>query len=165
MKLWVGLGNPGKSYSLHRHNAGFKSLDYIANEHKFGKWETKDSIEISKGNIDNIPIIMIKPQACINRSGLSVAQISRFYSIDVNDILVFHDDIDFNLGDIRMKTGGGSAGHNGLKDIDRHIGNDYHRIRIGVGRPEDKDILGWVLSDFDISPYLRRISALSRNFT
>jgi len=147
--LWVGLGNPGSSYAKNRHNVGFMALDYLAEAYRFADWrQTKPAAETS-GLIGTTKIRLLKPLSYMNRSGLPVAQTAKYYDIAPENILVFHDDIDLGAGKIRVKQGGGHGGHNGLRDIDRHIGKEYWRVRIGVGRPDGRqDVDKWVLSDF-----------------
>ena len=147
--LWVGLGNPGSSYSKNRHNVGFMALDYLAEAYRFADWrQTKPAAETS-GLVGTTKIRLLKPLSYMNRSGLPVAQMAKYYDIAPENILVFHDDIDLGAGKIRVKQGGGHGGHNGLRDIDRHIGKEYWRVRIGVGRPDGRqDVDKWVLSDF-----------------
>ena len=147
--LWVGLGNPGSSYAKNRHNVGFMVLDYLAEAYRFADWrQTKPAAETS-GLIGTTKIRLLKPLSYMNRSGLPVAQMAKYYDIAPKNILVFHDDIDLGAGKIRVKQGGGHGGHNGLRDIDRHIDKEYWRVRIGVGRPDGRqDVNKWVLSDF-----------------
>lgn len=147
--LWVGLGNPGSSYAKNRHNVGFMALDYLAEAYRFADWrQTKPAAETS-GLVGTTKIRLLKPLSYMNRSGLPVAQMAKYYDIAPENILVFHDDIDLGAGKIRVKQGGGHGGHNGLRDIDRHIGKEYWRVRIGVGRPDGRqDVDKWVLSDF-----------------
>ena len=147
--LWVGLGNPGSSYAKNRHNVGFMALDYLAEAYRFADWrQTKPAAETS-GLVGTTKIRLLKPLSYMNRSGLPVAQMAKYYDIAPENILVFHDDIDLGAGKIRVKQGGGHGGHNGLRDIDRHIGKEYWRVRIGVGRPNGRqDVDKWVLSDF-----------------
>ncbi|MGB1909468.1 MAG: aminoacyl-tRNA hydrolase [Candidatus Puniceispirillaceae bacterium] len=147
--LWVGLGNPGRSYAGNRHNVGFMALDYLAEAYRFADWrQTKPAAETS-GLVGTTKIRLLKPLSYMNRSGLAVAQMAKYYDIAPENILVFHDDIDLGAGKIRVKQGGGHGGHNGLRDIDRHIGKEYWRVRIGVGRPDGRqDVDKWVLSDF-----------------
>ena len=147
--LWVGLGNPGSSYAKNRHNVGFMALDYLAEAYRFADWrQTKPAAETS-GLVGTTKIRLLKPLSYMNRSGLPIAQMAKYYDIAPENILVFHDDIDLGAGKIRVKQGGGHGGHNGLRDIDRHIGKEYWRVRIGVGRPDRRqDVDKWVLSDF-----------------
>ena len=149
MKLFVGLGNPGSKYQNNRHNVGFILLDRLAQDYGFESWKTKAGAQVASGRIGTTKIIAAKPQSFMNKSGLPVAELARFYKIAPHDIYVFHDEIDLGEGRLRVKQGGGHGGHNGLRDIDRHIGKDYWRVRIGVGRPLTKeDVHKWVLNDF-----------------
>lgn len=149
MKLFVGLGNPGAKYQSNRHNVGFMILDKLVSDYGFDGWKSKAGSQISTGRIGMTKIIALKPQSFMNKSGLPVAEAARFYKIEPDDIYVFHDEIDIGEGRLRVKQGGGHGGHNGLRDIDRHIGKDYWRVRIGVGRPQHKeDVHKWVLNDF-----------------
>ena len=157
MLLFAGLGNPGRDYAGNRHNAGFMALDVLADRHGFSPWKAKDGAQIAEGRIGSHKILAIKPQSFMNKSGLPVAEAARFYKIPPENIFVFYDEIDLAAGKIRVKCGGGHGGHNGIRDIDRHIGTDYWRVRIGVGRPEQVipgsriDIRKWVLMDFTAS--------------
>ena len=157
MLLFAGLGNPGRDYAGNRHNAGFMALDVLADRHGFSPWKAKDGAQIAEGRIRSHKILAIKPQSFMNKSGLPVAEAARFYKIPPENIFVFYDEIDLAAGKIRVKCGGGHGGHNGIRDIDRHIGTDYWRVRIGVGRPEQVipgsriDIRKWVLMDFTAS--------------
>lgn len=149
MKLFVGLGNPGTKYQQNRHNIGFMMLDRLAKDYSFDSWKSKAGAQVATGRIGMTKIIAAKPQSFMNKSGLPVAELARFYKIDAPDIIVFHDEIDLGEGRLRVKQGGGHGGHNGLRDIDRHMGKDYWRVRIGVGRPHTKeDVHKWVLNDF-----------------
>ena len=159
--LWVGLGNPGSSYAKNRHNVGFMALDYLAEAYRFADWrQTKPAAETS-GLVGTTKVRLLKPLSYMNRSGLPVAQMAKYYDIAPENILVFHDDIDLGAGKIRVKQGGGHGGHNGLRDIDRHIGKEYWRVRIGVGRPDGrKDVDKWVLSDFTKQEHTDWLDAL-----
>ena len=157
MLLFAGLGNPGQDYAGTRHNAGFMALDVLADRHGFSAWKAKAGALTSEGRLGSHKILAIKPQSYMNKSGLPVAEAARFYKIPPENIFVFYDEIDLAAGKIRVKCGGGHGGHNGIRDIDRHLGTDYWRIRIGVGRPEQVipgsriDIRKWVLMDFTAS--------------
>ena len=145
MKLIVGLGNPGKKYELNRHNVGFLVLDYLIDEFRASKISSKFKGELYKSD----KYLFLKPTTYMNLSGESVVLVKDFYKIENDNIIVIHDDIDLALGALKFKKGGSSGGHNGLKSIDKYIGNDYWRIRVGVGRPERKeDVVNYVLSDF-----------------
>lgn len=146
--LFVGLGNHGEKYKNTIHNAGFIAIDVILRELEIQpNWREKYSGLYITGNIDGTKIIFVKPQTYMNNSGICVIQFKNFYKIDNDDIFVFHDDIDLEPGQIKFKTGGGNGGHNGLKSLDSHIGNGYHRVRFGVGKPIIKDdVSDYVLS-------------------
>jgi PTH1 family peptidyl-tRNA hydrolase len=150
MRLFAGLGNPGSTYAYNRHNVGFMAVDQLARTRGFSDWKTKDGSLVSEGRIASEKIILAKPQSFMNRSGLPLAEIARFYKIDLNDIFVFHDELDLTAGRLRLKLGGGHGGHNGIRDIDRHVGINYWRVRIGIGRPSNSemDVKAWVLTDF-----------------
>ena len=145
MKLIVGLGNPAKEYELNRHNVGFLAVEYLIDTLNASTVSSKFKGELFK----SAEFLFLKPQTFMNLSGESVVLVKNYYKIDNDDIIVIHDDIDLKLGALKFKKGGGNGGHNGLKSIDKHIGSDYYRIRIGVGRPEKKeDVVKYVLSDF-----------------
>ena len=150
MFLFAGLGNPGQKYAMNRHNVGFMALDLLAELYAFPAWQKKASSLQTTGQINRSKIILLKPQSYMNNSGLPVAEVARFHKIPVNNIFVFHDELDLASGRVRVKQGGGHGGHNGLRDIDRHLGQDYWRIRIGIGRPDNPamDVKSWVLADF-----------------
>jgi PTH1 family peptidyl-tRNA hydrolase len=149
MKIWVGLGNPGAKYSRNRHNIGWMALDRIAQDHGFGPWRSKFQGAISEGRLGGEKIMLIKPETYMNRSGQSVLQAMQFFKSTPDDITVFHDELDLAPGKLRVKTGGGHAGHNGLRSLHGHIGQAYHRIRIGIGHPGQKNLVAhYVLADF-----------------
>ena len=149
MKLFVGLGNPGAKYAQNRHNIGFMALDRIAEDHGFAPWRSKFQGLVSEGRLGTEKVILLKPQTFMNLSGQSVGEAMRFYKLDSSDVVVFHDEIDLAPGKLRLKSGGGHAGHNGLRSIYQHIGPHYDRVRLGVGHPGHKDkVPGYVLSDF-----------------
>ncbi|MCF7699630.1 aminoacyl-tRNA hydrolase [Loktanella sp. M215] len=149
MKLIVGLGNPGAQYAGHRHNIGFMALDRIAGDHGFGPWRAKFNGEVSEGRFGSDKALLLKPTTFMNDSGRSVQAACAFHKIAPADVIVFHDEIDLAPGKVRLKTGGGHAGHNGLRSIHAHIGPDYDRVRLGVGHPGHKDrVPGYVLHDF-----------------
>ena len=149
MLLIVGLGNPGPDYAFNRHNAGFMAVDRLAERHGFSDWKKKGAALISEGRLGTEKVLLVKPQSYMNKSGLPVAELARFYKIPANDIFVFYDEIDLAKGRLRVKQAGGHGGHNGIRDLDRHLGQDYWRIRIGVGRPPAPiDVKKWVLMDF-----------------
>ncbi|MDR9428646.1 MAG: aminoacyl-tRNA hydrolase [Salibaculum sp.] len=149
MKLFVGLGNPGAKYARNRHNIGFMAVDRIAEDHGFAPWRSKFRAQLTEGRLATEKVILLKPQTFMNLSGQSVGEAMRFYKLDSTDVVVFHDEIDLAPGKVRLKSGGGHAGHNGLRSIHQHIGPHYDRVRLGVGHPGDKNkVSGFVLSDF-----------------
>jgi PTH1 family peptidyl-tRNA hydrolase len=149
MRLLVGLGNPGPRYAGNRHNVGFMAVEAIARRHRIGPWRRRFQGVAAEGPIDGERVILLLPATFMNDSGLAVAEAAHFYKIDVGHIVVFHDEIDLPPAKVRVKTGGGIAGHNGLRSISSHIGNDYRRVRIGVGHPGVKDLVyPYVLGDF-----------------
>ncbi len=153
MFLIVGLGNPGSEYAGTRHNAGFMAVDAIAEKYGFGMWRNKFDGLIAEGQIENEKVYLLKPQTFMNLSGNSVVKVAMFYKILPNNIIVVHDDMDLDVTQIKAKTGGGSGGHNGLKSIDAHITNGYHRVRLGVGHPKTggEAVVNHVLSRFSKS--------------
>ena len=135
MQLWVGLGNPGAKYALQRHNVGFMVVDAIAEVHDFAPWQQKFRSLIAEGKIGNERILLIKPQTYMNDSGDAVQQALHFYKLDLNALTVFHDELDLAPMKLKVKIGGGTAGHNGLRSIDAHLGCEFRRVRIGIGHP------------------------------
>lgn len=149
MKLLVGLGNPGSEYAGNRHNVGFMAVDAIAERFKFGPWKKKFQGQAADGEIAGERVLLLKPHTYMNESGRAVGEAARFLKIDLGDIVVLYDEIDLEPGKLKVKTGGGNAGHNGLRSISQHLGNDYQRVRIGVGHPGDKArVADYVLSNF-----------------
>ena len=149
MKLLVGLGNPGAKYQRNRHNIGFMAVERIAGEHGFGPWRKKFQGLISEGSIGSERILLLKPETFMNDSGRAVGDAMRFLKIEPDDIYVFHDELDLAPGKVKVKTGGGNAGHNGLRSIEAHIGNGFRRVRLGIGHPGAKDaVIHYVLNDF-----------------
>ncbi len=149
MYLLVGLGNPGNEYAKNRHNVGFMCMDEIRTSYGLPSEKSKFSGFLTEGPLDHQKVLLFKPLAYMNRSGRPVAEAARFYKIPPEHIIVFHDDLDLLPGKIRLKQGGGHGGHNGLKDLDAHLGKDYWRLRIGIGRPNHQgDVSSYVLSDF-----------------
>ncbi|MEO1748791.1 MAG: aminoacyl-tRNA hydrolase [Pseudomonadota bacterium] len=150
MKIIVGLGNPGAKYAGNRHNIGFMAADAIVRRHSsFSPWQRKFSAEISEGRLDGEKLLIIKPQTFMNLSGQSVGEAMRFYKLGPDAISVFYDELDLAPGKVRIKTGGGHGGHNGIKSMDAHCGKDYHRVRLGIGHPGSKErVNGHVLGDF-----------------
>ncbi len=149
MKLIVGLGNPGEKYAGNRHNIGFMAVDEIARGHSFGPWKKRFQGYMAEGQFGLVKCILLKPSTYMNESGRAVGEAMRFYKLPIADVIVIHDEIDLKPGLIRVKKGGGNAGHNGLKSITAHAGNDYVRIRLGVDHPGDKALVAnYVLHDF-----------------
>ncbi|WFE73213.1 aminoacyl-tRNA hydrolase [Roseinatronobacter sp. S2] len=149
MKLFVGLGNPGTKYAANRHNIGFMALDRIASEHGFAPWRSKFQGSMTEGRIGREKLVLLKPGTFMNLSGQSVGEALRFYKLELADLVVFHDELDLAPGKLRLKQGGGHAGHNGLRSIHAHAGPDYARVRLGIGHPGHKDrVSAYVLSDF-----------------
>ena len=149
MNLLVGLGNPGSQYSGNRHNVGFMVVDEIYRRYYFGSHRFKFEGELAEGEIGDEKALLLKPSTFMNESGRSVGAVARFYKIPPEKIVVLHDDIDLAPGKIRAKSGGGLAGHNGLKSIAQHLGKEFRRVRIGIGRPGEKNLIsGHVLRDF-----------------
>lgn len=152
MRLFVGLGNPGARYAGNRHNVGFMVVDAIARHHGFGPWRRRFHGQAAEGTLGAHRVLLLKPTTFMNESGRAVAEAAHFYQVALHDIVVFHDEIDLPPAKLRVKAGGGAAGHNGLRSLSAHVGNDYRRVRIGVGHPGDKDmVLVHVLHDFDAS--------------
>ncbi|WP_295809707.1 aminoacyl-tRNA hydrolase [uncultured Nitratireductor sp.] len=149
MLLIAGLGNPGQQYERHRHNVGFMAADAIARRHSFSPWSKKFKALVAEGRVGGEKVLLIKPQTFMNLSGQAVGEAMRFYKIGLDDLIVFYDELDLAPGKLRIKTGGGSGGHNGIKSIDAHCGKDYRRVRIGIGHPGDKARVNpHVLGDF-----------------
>ena len=150
MLLLVGLGNPEPRYAGHRHNLGFMALDAIARGHGFGSWRSRFSSLICEGTLGTTKVMLQKPQTYVNRSGYAVAQAMRFYKLPLQDMVVIHDELDLAAGKLRVKTGGGVAGHNGLRSIAENLGTkDFRRIRVGIGHPGHKELVtGHVLGNF-----------------
>ena len=155
MYLLVGLGNPGTKFYYNRHNIGYMVIDHLAKNYELTSFKNKTKSSFSLGLIESYKVVLLKPTTYMNLSGESVLEIKSFYNIDIDNVFVFHDEIDLKIGEIKVKKGGGHNGHNGLKSIDNLIGTSYHRIRMGVDRPfvdriENKShiVSKWVLTDF-----------------
>jgi len=149
MRLFVGLGNPGAKYARHRHNIGFMAVDEIARRHGFAPWRRRFQGETSEGTLGTERVILLKPTTYMNDSGRAVQEAASFFKIAPGDVTVFHDELELPPGKVRVKIGGGIAGHNGLRSISAHIGNEYRRVRLGIGHPGVKELVhGHVLSDF-----------------
>lgn len=149
MVLFVGLGNPGPKYQGHRHNIGFMAVDAMAERHRFPPWRRRFNGEMTEGHLDGMKVTLLKPMTYMNESGQSVGEAMRWLKLGPGDVVVFHDELDLAPGKIRTKTGGGAAGHNGLRSIISHIGGEFRRVRLGIGHPGSKDAVHhYVLSDF-----------------
>jgi PTH1 family peptidyl-tRNA hydrolase len=149
MRLWVGLGNPGAKHAGNRHNIGFMALDRVAEDHAAAPWRSKFQGRISEIRFGSAKVLLLQPQTFMNLSGQSVGEAMRFHKLEPSDVTVFHDELDLAPGRLKLKVGGGHAGHNGLRSIHQHIGPDYARVRLGIGHPGHKDrVSGYVLSDF-----------------
>ncbi|MCB5424445.1 aminoacyl-tRNA hydrolase [Altererythrobacter sp. CC-YST694] len=149
MQLWVGLGNPGPQYAMNRHNVGFMALDVIADMHGFGAVQKKFQGWVQEGRLGTEKVILLKPATFMNESGRAVGEAMRFYKLDLAALTVFHDELDLAPFKVKVKTGGGTAGHNGLRSIDQHLGADFRRVRIGIGHPGHKDrVTGHVLGNY-----------------
>ena len=149
MRLFVGLGNPGAKYAHNRHNIGFMAIDEIARRHGFAPWRRRFQGQTSEGTIDHEKVVLLRPETFMNESGRAVQEAANFFKLGVDDIIVFQDEIELPPAKLRVKVGGGIAGHNGLRSISAHIGNEYRRVRLGIGHPGIKELVhGHVLSDF-----------------
>ena len=149
MRLFVGLGNPGASHAGNRHNIGFMVVDAIRKRHGIGPWRRRFQGVATDGPLGGERVQLLLPGTFMNESGRAVAEAMHFYKLGLPDVLVFHDELDLPPAKVRVKTGGGVAGHNGLRSISAHIGNDYRRVRIGIGHPGVKELVhSYVLSDF-----------------
>lgn len=161
MLLLVGLGNPGKKYAANRHNIGFMAADAVQVRYRFPAWRTRFDGELTEGVISDERVLILKPMTFMNDSGRAVGYAANFYKIKPKDVIVMHDELDLAFGKVRAKTGGGLAGHNGLRSINQHLGGpDFRRVRIGIDHPGHKDLVhGHVLSDFstDESSAVERI--------
>jgi PTH1 family peptidyl-tRNA hydrolase len=149
MQLWAGLGNPGPQYAMHRHNVGFMALDVIADMHGFGPVQKKFQSWFQEGRLAGTRVLLLKPATFMNESGRAVGEALRFYKLGIDALTVFHDELDLAPFKVKVKTGGGTAGHNGLRSIDQHLGPDFRRVRIGIGHPGHKDrVTGYVLGNY-----------------
>ncbi|MDP4605108.1 MAG: aminoacyl-tRNA hydrolase [Erythrobacter sp.] len=149
MQIWVGLGNPGPRYALHRHNVGFMAMDVIAEMHGFGPEQKKFQGWAREGRIGTQKVLLLKPATFMNESGRAVGEALRFYKLGTDALTVFHDELDLAPFKVKVKQGGGHAGHNGLRSIDQHLGAEFRRIRLGIGHPGHKDrVTGHVLGNY-----------------
>ena len=150
MFLLAGLGNPDKEYQATRHNVGFMAVDEIFHRYSFSDFKKKAQGLVAEGNIAGEKVLLVKPQTYMNLSGNCIGELMHFYKLEPKNVIVIHDDMDLNVGAIKTKCGGGAGGHNGLKSIDSQITNNYVRVRIGIGHPEQKEqVVDWVLSTFN----------------
>ena len=170
MQLWVGLGNPGADHALNRHNVGFMAVDCIADLHGFGPWQKKFLGWLADGRIgpagtSQSRVILLKPATYMNESGRSVAEALRFHKLGMDALTVFHDELDLAPMKVRVKRGGGAAGHNGLRSVDQHLGPDFRRVRIGIGHPGHRDrVTPHVLGNYakaEIDPLAAMLGAIS----
>jgi len=149
MLLLAGLGNPGREHANNRHNIGFMAADEIARRHSFGPWRHKFQAEVADGTLGGVKVLLMKPTTYMNESGRAVGEAMRFYKLEPEDVLVMHDELDLAPGKFRLKAGGGHGGNNGIRSLIQHIGNDFRRLRIGIGHPGRKDLVHhYVLHDF-----------------
>lgn len=149
MLLLVGLGNPGPEHAGQRHNVGFMAADAIVRRHGFSPWRKKFQGDVAEGTIGGVKIVVLKPATYMNLSGQSAAAAAQFYKIDLADVIAIHDELDLKFGKLRVKRGGGAAGHNGLRSLDQHLGQDYLRLRMGIDHPGEKHLVtNYVLGNF-----------------
>ena len=165
MQLWVGLGNPGPQYALHRHNVGFMAIDVIADMHGFSAPKKQFQGWLCEGRIGSEKILLLKPATFMNESGRAIRAALDFYKLTPSDVTVFHDELDLAPMKVKVKRGGGTAGHNGLRSTDTHVGNDFRRVRIGIGHPGQKDrVTGHVLGNYhktEIEPLTDLLGAMA----
>jgi PTH1 family peptidyl-tRNA hydrolase len=164
-QLWVGLGNPGPQYVFHRHNVGFMAADAIAEVHGFGPVQKKFQGWLQEGRIGSDKVLLLKPATFMNESGRAVSEAMRFYKLDLSALTVFHDELDLAPFRVKVKQGGGHAGHNGLRSIDQHLGAEFRRVRLGIGHPGHKDrVTGYVLGNYakaEIDPLAGMLGAVA----
>jgi peptidyl-tRNA hydrolase, PTH1 family len=157
MRLFVGLGNPGARYARNRHNIGFMAVEEIARRHSFAPWRRRFQGETAEGTLDHEKVILLKPTTYMNESGRAVQEAANFFKLSAGEITVFQDELELPPAKVRVKVGGGIAGHNGLRSISSHIGNEYRRVRLGIGHPGVKELVhAYVLADFakDDAPWV-----------
>ncbi len=167
MKLLIGLGNPGEEYGNTRHNIGFQIITLLFEKYGINDFENKFDGRLAKAKVKNVDALLFMPMTYMNNSGIPALKIKNFYKIDLQDIYVIHDDLDLELGRIKVKKGGGNAGHNGLKSLDACLGKEYSRVRIGIGRPEHQGVSNYVLSKFskdEFTPLEKKICILTKKF-
>ncbi len=165
MQLWVGLGNPGAQYAMHRHNVGFMAVDTIAEVHGFSPVKKAFQGWTQEGRVGPEKILLLKPATFMNESGRAIGEAMRFYKLEVGDVTVFHDELDLAPFKVKVKIGGGTAGHNGLRSTEAHIGNEFRRVRIGIGHPGHKDrVTGHVLGNYakmEMDPLVDMLGAVA----
>ena len=165
MQIWAGLGNPGDKYALHRHNVGFMAVDLIAEVHDFSPWTKKFRSLVAEGRIGRHKILLLKPQTFMNVSGDAVQQALHFYKSEPEALTAFHDELDLAPMKVKVKVGGGVAGHNGLRSVNASLGPDFRRVRIGIGHPGHKDkVTGYVLGNYaksEIEPLSDLLGAIA----
>ncbi len=165
MQLWVGLGNPGGLYVMQRHNVGFMAVDIIAEVHGFSPWKTRFRGLTAEGRIGSARVLLLKPQTFMNESGRSIGEAANFFKLEPEAVTAFHDELDLAPFKVKVKTGGGTAGHNGLRSTEAHIGNNFRRVRIGIGHPGHKDrVTGYVLGNYaktEIEPLSDLLGAIA----
>ena len=160
MRLFVGLGNPGAKFAHNRHNIGFMVVDEIARRHGFSPWRRRFQGETAEGSLDGERVVLLRPMTFMNESGRAVQEAAGFFKLAAGEVTVFQDELELPPAKVRVKVGGGIAGHNGLRSISAHIGNDYRRVRLGIGHPGVKELVhGYVLSDFakDERPWVQAL--------
>jgi PTH1 family peptidyl-tRNA hydrolase len=164
MQIWVGLGNPGTQYAMHRHNVGFMAVDTVAEVHGFDPWKKQFQGWAAAGRIGAERVLLLKPATFMNESGRSVGEAMRFFKVEAGDVTVFHDELDLAPFRVKVKVGGGTAGHNGLRSTEAHIGNGFRRVRIGIGHPGHKDrVTGHVLGNYvksELAPLADMLGAI-----
>ena len=165
MQVWAGLGNPGATHAMQRHNVGFMAVDAIAEVHGFGAGRKQFAGWTQEGRVAGVKVLLLKPATFMNDSGLAVGDALRFFKLGVDALTVFHDELDLEPFRVKVKTGGGAAGHNGLRSTDQHIGNAYRRVRLGIGHPGHKDrVTGHVLGNYakaEIDPLADMLGAVA----
>ncbi|NIJ66832.1 PTH1 family peptidyl-tRNA hydrolase [Sphingomonas leidyi] len=165
MQLWVGLGNPGPQYAMHRHNVGFMAVDAIAETYGFSAEKKQFQGRVREGRVGNQKVLLLKPGTFMNESGRAVRAAMDFYKLAPADVTLFHDELDLVPMKVKVKIGGGTAGHNGLRSTDKHIGPDFRRVRIGIGHPGHKDrVHGYVLGNYaksEIEPLADMLGAIA----
>jgi PTH1 family peptidyl-tRNA hydrolase len=165
MQIWAGLGNPGPQYAMHRHNVGFMAVDAIADFHDFGPVRKQFLGWTQEGRVGAHKILLLKPATFMNESGRSIGEALRFFKLDPSALTVFHDELDIDPFRVKVKTGGGTAGHNGLRSTDQHLGPDFRRVRLGIGHPGHKDrVTGYVLGSYaksEIEPLSDMLGAVA----